>query len=93
MGLMPLFSSEASASIIFSLIAVVSNFRVWWSVRDKFVVKHWLFPVLGLVFGMPALFLGSWLGIKIYNHIPEKIFSWLVLVMLSINALVLLIAT
>lgn len=224
MGLMPLFRSAASASIIFSLIAVFSNLRVWWSVRDKFVVKDWLFPVLGLVFGMPlgiyvfssfsesqfriaigitlilaviliiflkrleffknwlkkknfnpgwksavaagfiagifggavaipgppmiiygtfmvaagfweskrmkavftaffgtlmfyrliavivtgsftlpllleslivmpALFLGSWLGIKIYNHIPEKIFSWLVLVMLSINALVLLLTT
>ena len=224
MGLMPLFRSAASASIIFSLIAVVSNLRVWWSVRDKFVVKDWLFPVIGLVFGMPlgiyvfssfsksqfriaigitlilavilitffkrldffrdwlkkqnfnpgwksavtagfiagifggavaipgppmiiygtfmvatgfweskhmkaiftaffgtlmlyrliavlvagsftlhlflealivmpALFLGSWLGIKIYNHIPEKIFSWLVLVMLSINALVLLVTT
>lgn len=39
---------------------------------------------------MPALFLGSWLGIKIYNHIPEKIFSWFVLIMLTINALVLL---
>jgi uncharacterized membrane protein YfcA len=42
---------------------------------------------------MPALFLGAWLGIKIYNNIPEKIFSWLVLVMLSINAIVLLLTT
>ncbi|MGM0445532.1 MAG: sulfite exporter TauE/SafE family protein [Bacillota bacterium] len=224
MGLMPLFRSAASASIIFSLIAVVSNFRVWWSVREEFVVKDWLFPVFGLAFGMPlgiyvfrsfsesqfkiaigitlilavilitifkkldfftdwlkeknfnpgwksavtagfiagifggavaipgppmiiygtfmmaagfwkskhmkaiftaffgtlmfyrlisiliagsftlplflealvvmpALFLGSWLGIKIYNHISEEIFSWLVIVMLSINAVVLLLTT
>lgn len=221
MGLMPLFRTPTSASIIFSLIAVVSNLRVWWSVRDNFVVKDWLFPVIGLAFGMPigvfvfsafsksqfriaigitlllavilitlfkrldffrdwlkeqdlnpgwksavtagfiagifggavaipgppmiiygtfmvvtgfweskhmkaiftaffgtlmlyrllgvlvagsftlplflealvvmpALFLGAWLGIKIYNHIPEKIFSWFVLIMLTINALVLL---
>jgi uncharacterized membrane protein YfcA len=222
MGLMPLFRSAASASIIFSLIAVVSNFRIWWSVRDSFVIKDWLYPVIGLAFGMPlgiyifsgfskeqfriaigvtlllavilisvfkkltsfrswlknqnytpgwksgviagfiagifggavaipgppmiiygtfmmiggfwgskqmksvftaffgtmmlyrlvaviiegsftlsllleaiivmpALFIGSYLGIKIYNNIPEKIFSWFVLVMLAINAVILLI--
>ena len=67
MGLMPLFRSAASASIIFSLIAVVSNFRVWWSVRDKFVVKDWFFPVLGLVFGMP-------LGIYVFSSFSESQF-------------------
>ena len=67
MGLMPLFRSAASASIIFSLIAVVSNLRVWWSVRDKFVIKDWLFPVLGLVFGMP-------LGIYVFSSFSEEQF-------------------
>ncbi|MEK8088508.1 sulfite exporter TauE/SafE family protein [Thermithiobacillus plumbiphilus] len=39
---------------------------------------------------LPALFLGAWAGIKIYNKIPQKTFQWLVLAMLTINAIVLL---
>jgi hypothetical protein len=221
MGIMPLFRSPASASAIFSVIAVVSNARIWWSVREDFDWKDWIIPVAGLAVGLPlgifvfqflnksqlriaigvtllvavaliaavrqssvvkdwlkeqefepdwkigvvagflagvlggavaipgppmilygafmvaagfwkgdkmkaiftaffgtlmlyrvgslavtgemtvprlveaaaalpALFLGAWLGIKIYNLIPEDIFSWIVLVMLTINAFVLL---
>ncbi|MFW6279090.1 MAG: sulfite exporter TauE/SafE family protein [Bacillota bacterium] len=222
MGLMPLFRSPKSASIIFSLIAVLSNLRIWWSVREHFEVRDWSAPVAGLIVGMPigiyffsslnsgqlriaiaitlfiavilialmkqlkflqqwlsqtsiepdwktgilagfaagilggavaipgppmiiygtfmvatgiwqskrmkavftaffgtlmlyrflslaingvvttklmletliilpGLFIGAWLGIKVYNHIPEKIFSWIVLLMLTINAFILLI--
>jgi len=36
MGIMPLFRSPSSASIIFTATAVVANARVWWSVRDAF---------------------------------------------------------
>ena len=36
MGFMPLFRDAASAAVIFSMIAVVSNFRVWFSVREEF---------------------------------------------------------
>lgn len=53
MGIMPLFREAASAAIIFSMVAVVSNFRVWWSVRDDFDWKDWIKPVIGLVIGLP----------------------------------------
>jgi hypothetical protein len=39
---------------------------------------------------LPGLFLGAWIGIKIYDLIPEEIFRWVVLVMLTLNAFVLL---
>src|SRR6056297_1520556 len=67
MGLMPLFRSGASASIIFSLIAVVSNFRIWWSVKNEFVIKDWIYPVIGLAFGMP-------LGIYIFSGFSKEQF-------------------
>jgi uncharacterized membrane protein YfcA len=39
---------------------------------------------------LPGLFLGAWIGIKIYNRIPDEIFGWVVLAMLTANAFVLL---
>jgi len=45
MGIMPLFRTAAS-------VAVVSNFRVWWSVKDDFDVKDWIKPVIGLPLGL-----------------------------------------
>ena len=54
MGLSPLFRDPASASIIFAPIAIISNWRVWWSVRSDFRWKDWAIPVVGLVFGLPA---------------------------------------
>ena len=53
MGTMPLFRSAASAAVIFSIVAVVSNFRIWWSVRDAFEWKEWIKPIVGLLAGMP----------------------------------------
>ncbi|WP_254534883.1 sulfite exporter TauE/SafE family protein [Halomarina litorea] len=61
MGLMPLFRSPSSASIIFTATAVVSNARVWWSVRDAFDWRKWIVPVGGLVLGMP-------LGIYVFSQ-------------------------
>ncbi|MCL7418082.1 MAG: sulfite exporter TauE/SafE family protein [Halalkalicoccus sp.] len=64
MGLMPLFRSPSSASIIFTATAVVSNARVWWSVRDAFDWEKWIVPVSGLVVGMP-------LGIYVFSRFDE----------------------
>ncbi|QLG62100.1 sulfite exporter TauE/SafE family protein [Halorarum salinum] len=61
MGLMPLFRSPSSASIIFTATAVVSNGRVWWSVRDAFDPRKWIVPVAGLAVGMP-------LGIYVFSR-------------------------
>nr|WP_305794521.1 sulfite exporter TauE/SafE family protein [Halomarina rubra] len=61
MGLMPLFRSPSSASIIFTATAVVSNARVWWSVRGAFDWRKWVVPVGGLVVGMP-------LGIYVFSQ-------------------------
>jgi len=60
MGIMPLFRSPSSASIIFTATAVVANARVWWSVRDAFDWEKWIVPVGGLVVGMP-------LGIVVFS--------------------------
>ena len=54
MGIMPLFRSAASAAVVFSMVAVVSNFRVWWSVREEFEWKEWIKPMIGLLAGMPV---------------------------------------
>lgn len=64
MGIMPFFRSTASAAAIFSMVAVVSNFRVWWSVRDSFDVMDWFKPVIGLAAGMP-------LGLFVFNQLNE----------------------
>ncbi|MFP4248801.1 MAG: TSUP family transporter [Armatimonadota bacterium] len=53
MGIVPLFRSPQSASVIFSIVAVVANFRVWWSVRDDFQWRDWATPVIGLIAGLP----------------------------------------
>lgn len=64
MGFMPLFRSTASAAVIFSMVAVVSNFRVWYSVKEEFDVIDWIKPVIGLVAGMPV-------GLYIFNQMNE----------------------
>ncbi|WP_227738927.1 sulfite exporter TauE/SafE family protein [Halorientalis pallida] len=64
MGILPLFRSPSSASIVFTATAVVSNGRVWWSVRDAFDWRRWLVPIGGLVVGMP-------LGIFVFSRFDE----------------------
>jgi hypothetical protein len=39
---------------------------------------------------LPGLFLGSWLGILIYEKIPDAIFRWVILALLTINAFILI---
>lgn len=64
MGLMPLFRSPGSASIIFTVTAIVSNGRVWWSVREAFDWRKWIVPTAGLVVGLP-------LGIYVFQRFNE----------------------
>jgi len=65
MGVLPLLRSPESASVVFSIVAVVSNARVWWSVRQDFRWQDWLIPVLGLAVGMP-------LGIFFFRQFDEN---------------------
>lgn len=65
MGIMPLFRSPASASAIFSVIAVVSNARIWWSVREDFDWRDWIIPVAGLAVGLP-------LGIFVFQSLNKS---------------------
>jgi uncharacterized membrane protein YfcA len=54
MGLLPLIRDAQHASVIFNILAIVTNGRVLWSVKDSFDLKSWGLPVIGLVFGMPV---------------------------------------
>ncbi len=65
MGLMPLFRAPGPASVIFSIVAVVSNARIWWSVREDFDWKAWIIPVIGLAAGMP-------LGIYVFQQLNRE---------------------
>jgi uncharacterized protein len=53
MGLLPLIMEAHQASVIFNFLAILSNARVLWSVRESFDLKSWGVPVLGLAVGMP----------------------------------------
>jgi uncharacterized membrane protein YfcA len=64
MGLLPLFRSPSSAYVIFSLVAVVSTTRVWWSVREDFRWRDWAIPASGLVPGLP-------LGVFLFSRLNE----------------------
>jgi uncharacterized membrane protein YfcA len=64
MGLLPLFRSPSSAYVIFSLVAVVSTARVWWSVREDFRWKDWAIPAAGLAPGLP-------LGVYLFSRLNE----------------------
>lgn len=39
---------------------------------------------------LPALFVGAWVGVEIFDRVPQTTFSWFVLALLTINALILL---
>lgn len=53
MGLLPLIREAQYASVIFNILAIVTNARVLWSVRESFDFKSWGVPVIGLAAGMP----------------------------------------
>jgi uncharacterized protein len=62
MGVLPFFRDAATASIVVSIVVFVTNLRVFWSVREEFVWKDWMIPVVGLIVGLPlGIYLfGSW---------------------------------
>ncbi len=64
MGVCPMFRDAKSASIVLSLVAVVSCTRVWWSVREDFKWRDWAKPAVGLSFGLP-------LGIYYFNRLDD----------------------
>lgn len=64
MGLLPLFRDPVTASVIFTITAVVSNIRVFWSVKNDFNFNDWIVPIAGLVFGMP-------LGIYVLQNLSK----------------------
>lgn len=45
--------------------------------------------LLEAAIALPGLFLGAWVGVKICDLIPERVFSWVVLAMPSAKAVVL----
>lgn len=65
MGVMPLFRDLASATIITSIVAIVCNFFVWRNVKDEFDYKALIYPVFGLIFGMP-------IGLSIFQNLNKK---------------------
>lgn len=67
MGLLPLIREPRQASVIFNILAIVSNFRVLWSVRESFDLNSWGIPVLGLAAGMP-------IGIFFFENLNAKEF-------------------
>ena len=48
---------------------------------------------LEALLALPALFLGAWVGIRIYRSIPERIFGDIVLIGLTANAIVLIVSS
>lgn len=56
------------------------------AVAGKLTVGLMLFSGLAL----PGLLIGTWLGIRAYNRIPQKTFGWIVLALLTVNAMMLL---
>lgn len=58
-GLLPLFRTPGAASIIFTVTAIFSNGRVWWSVRDDFDWRNWIVPIVGLALCLPLGVYGS----------------------------------
>lgn len=77
MGLLPLFRNPALASVIFTITAVVSNGRVFWSVKDDFRFKDWIVPVGGLIFGMP-------LGIYVFQNLNKQQLRFIIGIILMI---------
>lgn len=53
MGFLPFFIEPASATIICTILALISNVRVFLSVRKDFVFKDCLLPLVGLAVTMP----------------------------------------
>lgn len=53
-GLLPLYISASVGNIMFTPLAFISVGRTFWSVRQHFRWRNTMFPVLGLLPGLPA---------------------------------------
>jgi uncharacterized membrane protein YfcA len=78
MGLLPLFRSPGSASVVFTITAVFANWRVFWSVRDNFIWKDWMVPVAGLVIGLP-------MGIYLFTGLNDVLMRLFIGVVLLVS--------
>ena len=65
MGILPFFREPGPASVIVSMLVLVTNIRVLWSVRDSFNWKDWLIPVIGLVVGLP-------IGVYLFGTLDQE---------------------
>ncbi len=83
MGVLPLFRDAGSASIVVSIVVFITNLRVFWSVRDKFNLKDWMIPVVGLVLGLP-------LGIYLFGAWDEGQLRMAIGVVMIISAVLIL---
>lgn len=64
MGFLPLFRSVAPASIIVSILAILTNLRVFWSVKSRLNLFDWRWAVGGLL-------LGTFPGVLIFRKLDE----------------------
>jgi uncharacterized protein len=85
MAVLPFFRDAGQASIIVSIIVLITNIRVFWSVRESWNFKEWIRPVIGLVLGLP-------LGIWLFGELDQESFS-LAIGIVIILAAVLIAAT
>ena len=83
MGALPFFRDAGSASIVVSIVVLITNLRVFWSVRGKFNWKDWLIPVAGLAAGLP-------IGVYLYGAWDEGQLRVAIGVVMMIGAVVIL---
>ena len=83
MGVLPLFRDAGSASIVVSIVVLVTNLRVFWSVRDEFNWKDWAIPVAGLAAGLP-------IGIYLFGAWDEAQLRMAIGIVMVISAVVIL---
>jgi uncharacterized protein len=68
MAIMPFFREAGPASVIVSIIVLITNIRVFFSVRDSWDFKEWIRPVVGLALGLPV-------GIWLFGELDQESFS------------------
>lgn len=64
-GLLPLYISASVGNIMFTPLAIVAVGRTFWSVRRSFRWRNTLFPVMGLIPGLP---IGTYVFAQMTNN-------------------------
>ena len=90
MGVLPLFREAGPASVIISVVVFLTN-TAFFATNLLYRLGVMMFTgditgplMLEALIMVPALILGTWLGIKLFEHMPKKIFRWAVLVLLLV---------